>query len=87
MLDQGADPNYRYELGSTKGDANTIVLVEAAKIGHAGIVQMLLDKGADVNAKGMVFGSESKVVYGTALKAAKNAEVAEVLRRALNKKN
>ena len=62
-------------------------IVEAAKIGHAGIVQMLIDKGADVNAKGLVFGSESGLVYGTALEAAKDPEVIEILKKAMNKRN
>jgi len=87
LLDKGADPNYRYSLGLKLQGTTSIVLVQAAKMGHAGIVQMLLDKGADVNAKGLLRGSESGLTHGTALEAAKDPEVIEVLKRAMNRKN
>jgi len=87
LLDQGADPNHRYSIGLNLQGTTSIVLVQAAKVGHAGIVQMLLDKGADVNAKGLLSGSESGLIHGTALEAAKDPEVIEVLKRAMNKKN
>jgi len=86
LLDKGADPNHRYSLGLNLQGTTNIVLVQAAKVGHAGIVQMLLDKGADVNAKGLLRGSERGLVHGTALEAAKDPEVIEVLKKAMNKK-
>jgi hypothetical protein len=87
LLDGGADPNHKYSLGFGLQGTKNIVLVLAAQLGHAAIVQMLLDKGADVNAKGIVGGSESGIDYGTALEAAEDPAVKEVLRRAMNKKN
>jgi ankyrin repeat protein/lipoprotein NlpI len=87
LLDKGADPNHRYSIGLNLQGTTSIVLVQAAKVGHAGIVQMLLDKGADVNAKGLLSGSESGLIHGTALEAAKDPEVIAVLKRAMNKKN
>jgi ankyrin repeat protein len=61
------------------------VLVLAASLGQAGIVQLLLDKGADVNAQGLISGSEHGLKYGTALEAAElsnKPEVVAVLRKA-----
>jgi ankyrin repeat protein len=54
-------------------------------MGQAGIVQLLLDKGADPNAKGLISGSEHGLTYGTALEAAelsKKPEVVALLRKA-----
>ncbi len=50
------------------------------------LLQMLLDKGADVNAKGLLGGSESGLEHGTALEAAEDPEVKEILKKAMNKK-
>ena len=48
-------------------------------MGHAGIVQLLLDKGADINAKGLISGSEHGLEYGTALQAAERSKKPEVV--------
>ena len=85
LLAAGADPNHEYAIGYTHKSIKTRVLVLAAGMGHAGIVQLLLDKGADVNAKGLISGSEHGLEYGTPLEAAersKKPEVVAVLRKA-----
>jgi ankyrin repeat protein len=85
LLAAGADPNHEYAIGYTHKTIKTRVLVLAAGVGHPGIVQLLLDKGADVNAKGLISGSEHGLEYGTALEAAersKKPEVVALLRRA-----
>jgi ankyrin repeat protein/Flp pilus assembly protein TadD len=94
LLDKGADPNHKYLRGfggiGYQETTPNIVLVLAAQVGHPGIVQMLLDKGADVNAKGLVrqrLDEKRGPIHGTALEAAKDPEVIEVLKRAMNKKN
>jgi ankyrin repeat protein len=84
LLDQGADPNYRYAIALNHQDTTSIVLVEAAQVGDAAIVQMLVDKGADVNAKGLIWGSGSN---GTPLEAAKDPQIIEILKKAATKKN
>lgn len=43
LMGKGADPNQ-----ATTDDGTTLLYLAASK-GHTGIVQMLLDKGADVN--------------------------------------
>ena len=87
LLDQGADPNYRYPIRHAAHSATNIVLMQAVKVGGAAIVQLLVDKGADVNAKGLVSGSERGLTYGTPLEAAKDPQVIEILKKAANKKN
>jgi hypothetical protein len=85
LLDAGADPNHEYAMGYMHKTIKGRVLVLAASLGHAGIVQLLLDKGADVNAQGLISGSEHGLKYGTALEAAesaKNTEVVALLRKA-----
>ena len=85
LLTAGADPNHEYAISYTHKSIKCRVLVEAASIGHPGIVQLLLNKGADVNAKGLISGSEHGLEYGTALEAAersKNLEVVALLRKA-----
>ncbi|HJU91483.1 MAG TPA: ankyrin repeat domain-containing protein [Pyrinomonadaceae bacterium] len=84
-LAAGADPNHEYPISYNHKSIKKTVLILAASMGHPGIVQLLLDKGADPNAKGLIFGSESGLKYGTALDAAeasKHAEVAALLRKA-----
>jgi hypothetical protein len=85
LLNAGADPNHEYAIGYTHKTIKGRVLVLAASTGHAGIVQLLLDKGADVNAQGLISGSEHGLKYGTALEAAelsKKPEVVALLRKA-----
>src|SRR5262249_47784803 len=85
LLGAGADPNYTFPVGYSYKAVRDTVLVLAAKGGHAGIVRMLLDKGADVSAKGVSYASESGIKYGTALEAvefSKHADVIALLRQA-----
>lgn len=85
LLAAGADPNHEYAIDYTHKDITNRVLVVAASMGHTGIVQLLLDGGADVNAKGLISGSEHGLEYGTALEAAersKKPEVVALLRKA-----
>ena len=86
VLDKGANPNHEFSLGLDLMGTTNSVLVLAAGVGHAGIVQMLLDKGADPNAVGLLGGSESGLNHGTALQAARDPEVIEILKRAVIKK-
>jgi len=83
-LAAGADPNHEYAISYDHKSIKRTVLILAAGVGHPGIVQLLLDKGANVNAEGLIFGSESGLKYGTALQAAeasKHAEVVALLRK------
>ena len=84
LLAEGADPNHEYAIGYAHKSIKRPVLILAANVGHVGIVQALLNKGANVNAKGLIYGSESGLKYGTAVDAAEfsnHAEVAELLRK------
>jgi ankyrin repeat protein len=84
LLTAGADPNHEYAIGYNHKSIKRTVLILAANMGHPGIVQLLLDKGANPNAEGLIYGSESGLKYGTALEAAeesKNAEVAALLKK------
>jgi ankyrin repeat protein len=47
MLAAGADANYQYAIGYRHPKIKTTVLIDAVKVGHAGIVQLLLARGAD----------------------------------------
>lgn len=85
LLTAGADPNHEYAIGYNHKRIKSTVLILAASMGHPGIVQLLIDKGANVSAKGLLSGSEHGLVYGTALEAAeesKHPEAAAVLRKA-----
>jgi len=82
LLGKGADPNYEYAIGYEHKDIKRTVLILAAKTGDVAIVQMLLVAGANPNAKGLIYGSEHGLEYGTALEAAKNADVINLLRKA-----
>ena len=79
LLAAGADPNYEYAIGYTHKTIKGRVLVLAASLGHPGIVKLLLIKGADINAKGLISGSEHGLKYGTALEAAEQANKPEVV--------
>jgi ankyrin repeat protein len=79
LLAHGADPNFVFPIDYSHMDIKDNVLVMAARAGHAGIVQMLLEKGADVNARGLVYGSESGIKFGTALEAAEFSRQSEVV--------
>ncbi|HKV36740.1 MAG TPA: ankyrin repeat domain-containing protein [Pyrinomonadaceae bacterium] len=79
LLTVGADPNHEYAIGYAHKTIKNRVLVVAASLGHPGIVQLLLNKGADVNAKGLISGSEHGLNYGTALEAAERANKPEVV--------
>ena len=79
LLAAGADANHEYAIGYTHKSIKSRVLVLAASLGHPGIVQLLLNKGADVNAKGLISGSEHGLEYGTALEAAEQAKKPEVV--------
>lgn len=84
LLTAGADPDHEYAIGYNHKSIKRTVLILAASMGHPGIVQLLLDHGANVNATGLIYGSESGLKYGTALEAAedsKHAEVAALLRK------
>ena len=83
LLAHGADPNHEYAIDYDHKTIKRTVLILAAKVGHPGIVQALLDKGANVSSQGLIYGSEHGLKYGTALEAAefsKNGEVVALLR-------
>jgi ankyrin repeat protein len=85
LLIAGADPNHEFAIGYNHKSIKQTVLIVAAGMGQAGIVQLLLDNGANVSAKGLLSGSEHGLVYGTALEAAeasKHAEVVAILKKA-----
>lgn len=82
LLARGGDPNYEYAIDYAHPTIKRPILILAASTGHQGIVQMLLDKGANVNAKGLLSGSESGLRYGTALDAAHTPEVVALLKKA-----
>lgn len=79
LLAQGADPNHEYAIGYDHKTIKRTVLILAAKVGHPGIVQALLDKGANVNAQGLIYGSEHGLKYGTALEAAEQSKHGEIV--------
>lgn len=80
LLKAGADPNYEYSIGHEHKKIKSTVLILAATVGDATIVEMLLAAGANPSVKGLVEGSEHGLKYGTALDAAKNEEVTRLLR-------
>ena len=84
LLKAGADANHEYAIGYRHPNIKRTVLILAAQMGDAAVVQMLLSAGANVDAKGLLHGSEHGLKYGTALDAAEstqNAEVINLLRR------
>lgn len=85
LLALGADANHQYAIGYDHPTIKTTVLIDAVKVGHPGIVQLLLARGADPSVEGLLYGSEHGLKYGTALDAAeeyKNAEILALLRKA-----
>lgn len=86
LLALGADANYKYAIGYRHPTIKTTVLIDAVKVGHAGIVHLLLAHGADPTMQGLLYGSEHGLKYGTPLDAAeasKNADVVALVRKAL----
>jgi len=79
LLKAGADANHEYAIGYDHPNIKRTVLILAAQMGDPTIVQMLLSAGANVDAKGLLHGSEHGLEYGTALEAAKNADVINLL--------
>ncbi|HZI59777.1 MAG TPA: ankyrin repeat domain-containing protein [Pyrinomonadaceae bacterium] len=86
LLAAGADANHKYAIGYRHPNVKGTVLIDGVNVGHTGIVQLLLARGADPSVKGLLHGSERGLVYGTALDAAelsKNAEIIALLRNAV----
>ena len=86
LLAAGADANHKFAIEYRHPDVKTAVLIDAVKLGHAGIVQLLLARGADPSAEGLLYGSEHGLKYGTALEAAEsspNPEILALLRKAI----
>ena len=86
LLAAGADANHEYAIGYRHPNIKTTVLIDAVKVGHAGIVQLLLARGADPAVEALLYGSEHGLKYGTALDAAEsyqNAEIIALLRKAI----
>jgi ankyrin repeat protein len=86
LLAAGADADHKYAIGYRHPNIKTTVLIDAVNVGHAGIVQLLLARGADPSVKGLLHGSEHGLTYGTALDAAesaKNEEIIALLRNAV----
>ena len=81
LLKAGADANHEYAIGYNHPNIKRTVLILAAEVGDAAIVQMLLAGGANVDAKGLLHGSEHGLEYGTALEAAKNVDVINLLQK------
>jgi len=79
LLKAGAEPNYEYSIGYRHRDIKSTALILAAQTGDAAVVQMLLAAGANVEAKGLLQGSEHGLVFGTALEAAESAKNTEVV--------
>ncbi len=79
LLKAGADANHEYAIGYDHPNIKRTVLIVAAQMGDAAIVQMLLAAGANIDAKGLLHGSEHGLEYGTALEAAKNVDVINLL--------
>ena len=85
LLKAGADANHEYAIGYDHPNIKRTVLILAAQMGDPAIVQMLLAAGANVEAKGLLRGSEHGLEYGTALEAAKNVDVINLLREGSRK--
>ena len=79
LLKAGADANYEYAIGYRHRNIKSTALILAAQTGDPRVVQMLLAAGANVEAKGLLSGSEHGLEYGTALEAAESAKNAEVV--------
>jgi ankyrin repeat protein len=79
LLKAGANANHEYAIGYDHPNIKRTVLILAAQVGDAAIVQMLLSAGANVDAKGLLHGSEHGLKYGTALDAAESTQNTDVI--------
>ena len=80
LLKAGADANYEYAIGFDHQNIKSTVLILAAQMGDATVVKLLLAAGANVNAKGLLTGSEHGLEFGTALDATKDPSILNLLR-------
>jgi ankyrin repeat protein len=80
LLKAGADANYEYAIGFDHQNIKSTVLILAAQTGDTTVVKLLLAAGANVNAKGLLTGSEHGLEFGTALDATKNVAILNLLR-------
>lgn len=79
LLVSGADPNHEYGIGYAHKAIKQTVLILAATLGEVAIVEKLLKRGADANARGFISGSESGLKFGAALEAAESARHDQVV--------
>jgi ankyrin repeat protein len=79
LLKAGADANYEYAIGYDHKDIKSTVLILAVQTGNAVIVQQLLAAGANINARGLLEGSEHGLTFGTAVEAAQLARNAAII--------
>ena len=80
LLKAGADANYEYAIGYDHRDIKSTVLILAVQTGNAAIVQQLLVAGANINARGLLEGSEHGLTFGTALEAAQLSEKPAIIK-------
>jgi len=79
LLAGGADANHQYAIDYRHPDITRTVLIDAVNMGQATIVQLLLARGADPSVRGLLYGSEHGLKYGTAMEAAESSQNAEIL--------
>ncbi|RFU23992.1 hypothetical protein B7463_g12349, partial [Scytalidium lignicola] len=77
LLDRGAKPETKVNLGYRRHDAQASALVEACANGHLAIAKQLIDKGADVNIESSKSFADSYALASAARKG--NAEVVKLL--------
>ena len=81
LLKAGADPNYEYAIGYDHQNIKSTVLILAAQMGDATVVEQLLAAGANANAKGLLTGSEHGLEFGTPFDATKDPAILNLLRK------